>query len=146
MELSLLISDNMDPDSTYTGLAYFARAELYIYRGQDDLALATLDSIGMLSLSHPLDDDVLFKKAEIQVRRNKYAEADTLLAEIVSSYGTEILADNALFLRAELHEKAMDDEAGAMQLYQRLMLDYPGSLFATEARKRYRQLRGDFSN
>jgi TolA-binding protein len=146
MELSLQIGDNMDPDSTYTGLAYFSRAELYIYRGQDDLALATLDSIGQLSLSHPLDDDVLFKEAEIQIRRKNYAEADTLLAQIVSDYGTEILADNALFLRAELREEAMNDKAGAMQFYQRLILDYPGSLFATEARKRYRQLRGDFSN
>jgi hypothetical protein len=31
----------------------------------------------------------------------------------------------------------------AMELYQRIMTDYPGSLFVTEARKRYRLLRGD---
>ena len=146
MELSLLISDNMDPDSTYTGLSYFSRASLLIYRGQDDLALLTLDSISKLSLSHPLDDDVLFRKAEIYIRAKDFGTADSLLGRIVTDYGTGILADNALFRRAELQEEAFNDRDSAMKLYQQLMLDYPGSLFATEARKRYRLLRGDVIN
>jgi predicted Zn-dependent protease len=146
MELSLLISDNMDPDSTYTALAFFARAELSMYRMQYDGALATLDSIRMLALSHPLDDDVLFRKAEIFISKNDLAQADSLLADIVEDYPFDILADNALFRRAELHAGPLNDKAAAMDMYQRLVLEYPGSLFATEARKRYRQLRGDFSN
>lgn len=146
MELSLLISDNMDPDSTYTGLMYFARADLFIYRGQDERALLTLDSISLLSLTHPLDDDILFRQAEIHIRNKDYTKADTLFADIVKSYSTGILADNALFRRAELHEQALNDKTTAMQYYQQLILDFPGSLFTTEARKRYRHLRGDFAN
>jgi hypothetical protein len=146
MELSLLIGDNMDPDSTYTGLSYFSRAELYIYRGQDDRALATLDSIGKLSLTHPLDDNVLYTEAEIFIRKKDYAKADTLLAMIVTNYKTDILADNALFRRAQLQEEAIKDKEKSMQLYQQLLVDFPGSLFTTEARKRYRYLRGDAVN
>ena len=33
-----------------------------------------------------------------------------------------------------------------MELYQQLLTNYPGSLFAVEARKRYRSLRGDIIN
>ena len=146
MELALLISDNMDPDSTYTTLAYYARADLLRYRGQDSLALLTLDSIKMLALYHPLDDEVLYSKAGIYIKQKKYIKADSALAEIVKNYKDDILADNALFKRAELQAAVMNNKSMAMELYQQLMLDYPGSLFTTEARKRYRQLRGDFNN
>ena len=146
MELALLISDNMDPDSTYTGLAYFSRADLLKYRRQDSLALQTLDSISMLGLYHSLDDNVLYSKAGIFIRNRDYILADSALAKIVKVYKDDILADNALFKRAELQAGALNNKQMAMDLYQQLMLDYPGSLFTTEARKRYRQLRGDFNN
>ena len=146
MELSLLISDNMDPDSTYTGLSLFSRADLLIYRGQDSLAMVTLDSIRTLGLYHSLDDEVLFSKAGIYIREKDFLKADSLLDEIVRDYKYDILADNALFKRAELQAGALNNKDKAMELYQQLMLDYPGSLFTTEARKRYRQLRGDYDN
>ena len=146
MELSLLISDNMDMDSTYTGLAYYSRADLFMYRGQDSLAMLTLDSISMLGLFHPLDDDILYSKAAIYIQKKDFLMADSMLAQIVRIYPDDILADNALFKRAELQADALNNKAFAMELYQRLMLDYPGSLFTTEARKRYRQLRGDYNN
>ena len=56
------------------------------------------------------------------------------------------LADDALFTRAKLHESKMGDTAKAMELYQDLLVNYPGSLFVVEARKRYRALRGDVLN
>jgi hypothetical protein len=146
MELSLLISDNMDPDSTYTGLLLYSRADLLIYRGQDNLAMVTLDSIKMLGLSHPLDDEVLFSKAGIYIREKDYLNADSVLNKIVKDYKDDILADNALFKRAELQAGVLNNKEKAMSLYEQLMLEYPGSLFTTESRKRFRQLRGDFNN
>lgn len=146
MELSLQISDNMDLDSTYTALSYFSRAGLAVYRMQYDQALMILDTIRMMNLSHSLDDDVLYLRAEIFLARNQLQAADSMLARIVEEYPGDILADNALFNRAELHAGPLNDAAGAMQMYQQLILEYPGSLFATEARKRFRQLRGDSIN
>jgi hypothetical protein len=146
MELSLLISDNMDPDSTYTGLMLYSRADLLIYRRHDSLALLTLDSIRMLGLYHSLDDEVLFSKAGIYLRKKDFASADSILDKIVRDYKDDILADNALFKRAELQAGVLNNKDKAMELYQQLILDYPGSLFTAEARKRFRQLRGDFNN
>jgi outer membrane protein assembly factor BamD (BamD/ComL family) len=40
----------------------------------------------------------------------------------------------------------LNNKEKAMELYQQLLMDYPGSLFTTEARKRFRQLRGDYNN
>jgi outer membrane protein assembly factor BamD (BamD/ComL family) len=146
MELSLLISDNMDPDSSYAGLQLYSRADLLIYRGQDSLAMITLDSIKMLGLYHPLDDEVLYSKAGIYIREKDYLRADSVLDKIVRDYKDDILADNALFKRAELQAGVLNNKEKAMALYEQLLKDYPGSLFTTEARKRFRQLRGDFNN
>ena len=143
MELSLLINDNMDADSTYTGLIYFSKADLLMYQNQDSLALITLDSINMIGLSHPLRDEVLLKKADIYIKNNHYDMADSLLALLIELYPDEILADNALFRRAELQETIFGNSDLAMELYQELLINYPGSLLTTEARRRFRALRGD---
>ena len=143
MELSLLISDNMDPDSSMNGLFIFAKADLLSYQNKDDLALQTLDSIYLIGLYHPLFDEVLFKKAEIMIKKGHYEEADSLLQRVVDYYPFDILADDALFLRAEIHEQQFNNIEQAMDLYQELLLNYPGSLYVVEARKRFRNLRND---
>ncbi len=143
MELSLLIGDNLDADSAMRGLSYFARAELLSYQNKDELALQTLDSIYDVNLMHPLFDEVLFKKADIMLKRNNYEAADSLLNRIIIHFSYDILADDALFLRAKLQEEHFLDKELAMELYQELLVEHPGSLFTVEARKRFRALRGD---
>jgi outer membrane protein assembly factor BamD (BamD/ComL family) len=44
---------------------------------------------------------------------------------------------------AELQEKVFNNPTRAMDLYKELMDKYPGSLYVVDARKRFRQLRGD---
>lgn len=146
MELSLLISDNIDMDSSYTALRYFSKADLLIYRNKYDEALVTLDSIQTVALWHPLHDEVLYRKGEIMLDEGKFEAADSLFAKVAEMYPDDILADNAIMERAKLYDYRFKDPDTAMTLYQKLMLDYPGSLFVIEARKRFRELRGDELN
>jgi len=146
MDLSLLISDNIDYDSSTVGLRLYSKADLLLFQNKDDLALLTLDSINRTALSHPLFDEVLFKKAEIMIKNRKYESADTLLQKLIDYHSYDILADDALFKLAELKEYQFKDKEKAMELYQKLITEYPGSLFAVEARKRFRNLRGDQIN
>ncbi len=146
MELSLLISDNIDMDSSYTALRYFSRADLLVYQNKIDEAVVTLDSIQTVSLWHPLHDEVLFKKGEIMLKKGDFEAADSLFAKVTEMYPDDILADNALIMRARLYDQHFRNPEKAMQLYENLMFDYPGSLFVVEARKRYRELRGDTIN
>ncbi len=143
MDLALLISDNIDVDSSTAALEVYSRAELLMFRNKDDLALLTLDSIKHITMWHPLSDEVLFKKAEIMIKKGLYEEADTLLQEIVESYPNDILADDALFMNAQLIELQFNNIPRAMELYENLLMNYPGSLYATEARRNFRKLRGD---
>ncbi len=143
MALSLLIKDNMEPDSTYEALAYFARAELHSYRNRDDLALQVLDSLSVSFPYHMIHDDVLFRRAEISIRRNEFLNAASFLKEIVDKYPNELLADKALYRLAEVYEVYIGDREKAMEYYKELMLNYPASLHADPARLRFRALRGD---
>ncbi|OIP01765.1 MAG: hypothetical protein AUJ97_06675 [Bacteroidetes bacterium CG2_30_32_10] len=146
MNLSLLISDNIDFDSSTVPLSMYARADLFAFRNQDDQALVLLDSITLLFPNHPLTDEVLFKKAQIKLKTGKFLEADTLLKQVISNYPNDILADKALFQIAGLYQIHFNNKYKAMEYYQKLFTDYPASLFTVEARKKYRILRGDNNN
>jgi tetratricopeptide (TPR) repeat protein len=146
MQLSLLITDNLTEDTAATELKMYARADMLLFRNMEDDALATLDSIKLLSSYHPLIDDVLLKKAEIMLRKRNYAMADSLLRELIETFPHDILADDALFKLAELQEIVFKDKERAMELYKKMLEDYPGSLFAVDSRKRFRALRGDLVN
>lgn len=143
LELSLMIGDNIEEDSVATPLGMFARADLLGFRNRDDEALALLDSIVALFPLHPIYDDVLFKKAGIDVKMGKFDDASKLYAEIVEKFPEGLLTDDAMFDLASLYENQLSDKAKAMQFYQDILTKYPGSLYVVEARKRFRALRND---
>lgn len=143
MQLSLLISENMDEDSTYGALSMYARAEMLEFRNKDQEALSALDSLMLKYPHHTLSDEVLFRKAEIALKEKRFEDAASLYREIVTDYPTDLLADDALYALAGLYENQLNDKDKAMELYQTLMTSFPGSLFVVEARKHFRALRQD---
>jgi tetratricopeptide (TPR) repeat protein len=137
-ELSLLISDNLAIDTNTLQMERFAKADLLIYQNRFDEALAYFDSIKSMVAFHPLNDEILFKRYEIAFKQQNYQQAETFLLDIVANYSTDILADNALFKLAELNEFHLNNKEKAAEYYKQLLFNYSGSLFAVEARKRYR--------
>jgi len=144
MQMSLLISDNIEADSITLALASYARADLLLFRNRPDQALAVLDSVMLAFPGHSITDNVLMKKAEIRMKQGDFAAAEALWKELLEQYPDDILADDALYSLASLYDLHLRDTEKAKEAYQKLMLEYPGSLYVVEARKRYRTLRGDF--
>jgi len=143
LELSMLISNNYDPDSNTVALGIYSRAGLADFRNRENLALQTLDSIPLLFKIHPILDNVIYRKGEIYNKLGKYILADSMFAIVIRNHPEDIITDEAMMNRALIHETRLGDKQGAMTLYQELLNTYPGSLFVPEARKRYRTLRGD---
>ena len=141
IQLSLCISDNISPDSTYDALKQFSRAELAYFRNRDNLALEILDSLKGSYLSHPIFDDVLYLRSNIYERSGDYKQADTLLALLVSNYPKSILADKGLLNRGILNQERLKNVQKAEELFTRLILEYPGSIYIHEARRRVRDLK-----
>ncbi len=146
LDLSLVITDAIGVDTNTAPLSMFASAELLMMQHQNQQAIARLDSINTLFNEHTLGDDIYYKKAEIYKRMNLYAEAVKMYENIVEFYPNELYGDDALFKEAEVYERYLSDKEKAKQLYTDLMVKYPGSIYVVEARKRFRELRGDSVN
>lgn len=148
MELYFTIDDNLegDDDETNRALQMYAHADLLMFKNQDKKAMQTLDSIFMLGLYNSLFDEALYKKAEIKVKQGLYNEADSLLNRMIAFYPSELYVDDAWFLRAEIQHFYLKNKSKAMEFYQELISNFPGSLLTHEARQRYRFLRGDAIN
>ncbi|MBP6334942.1 MAG: tetratricopeptide repeat protein [Bacteroidia bacterium] len=146
LSLALLISDNMGYDSTMDALMLYSRADLLSYRNKTNDALMVLDSLVLNFPGHSLTDEAWYKAAKIYDVKRDWVQEDTLYGKILAEYPEDILADDALFYRAEVQERKIKDTTKAMALYQDLLTKYPGSLYVVEARKRFRTLRGDVIN
>lgn len=146
MNLSMLISDALAIDTNIAPLLIFSHADLLAFQNKDDQAIQTLDSINALFPNHALADEVLYKKAKIALKHSRYEEAATFYESMVQNYGDDILGDDAMFSLAELNEYQFKNLETAKELYQQLLVKYPGSLYVVEARKRFRKLRGDSIN
>lgn len=144
LNLSVLITENNPPaDSNSTPLLLFAQAELLAFQYRDAECLALLDSISATFPNHVLADDILMAKANMAVRQQDYNEAAKHLQRIIDQYADDVLADDALFQLAVIYQEQFSNTDEAKRLFEKLMVDFPGSSFVNESRKRYRTLRGD---
>jgi len=143
LNLSLLITDNTTFDTTGNALKMYARADFLIYKEQTDRALITLDSINRVYPGNTLADDILMAKARIFIQQKQYAAAIIPLQKILDEHPNELWADDAVFMMADLYENHLNNQPKAQTLYQKIITDYPSSLWINQARKKFRALRGD---
>jgi tetratricopeptide (TPR) repeat protein len=146
IDMSVFIMDNLGLDSTAHPLSMYAEAELLIFQNRFSEALETMTVLANLYPEHGLQDDILYLKAQIMVKQRLYAEAVQVYEEIFTTYPEEIRADNALYAAAGLYEVQLGDPLKAQELYEKIFIEYSGSTFSVEARKRFRILRGDFTD
>ncbi len=143
LDLSIFILDNLGLDTIATPLELYSQADLLVFQNRFSEAFLMLDTLLQEFPDHSLDDDVLYTKAKVYQQKRDYETTAKLLQKIVEEYPEEIRADNALFMLAELHENQLEEPEKAREYYEKLFIDYSGSTFAVEARKRFRALRGD---
>ncbi|MGC6469841.1 MAG: tetratricopeptide repeat protein [Flavobacteriales bacterium] len=143
MKLSLLITDNTGLDTSTTAMEMYAAAELLELQNKLNESYNLLDSLQTNFKGHTLTDEAMFKQANILSKQKKYSLSISLYEKIATDYAFDILADDALFKWAELTESHLSNKEKAKSLYEKLINDYSDSIYTTEARKRFRTLRGD---
>lgn len=151
MDLSMRIKENIAFDSAGEALKQYARVELLLYQNKIDSALFRIGQLkqgvsdsGSFS-NRTILDDVYWLEANIRMKRGEFTESIALLQRILDEYGDDVLADDAFFLQGEMYERQLKDKDKAMEIYREFLTRYPGSVYAAEARKRFRTLRGDFA-
>lgn len=144
IDLSLLITDNYNMDTTPVNMKQFAHGDLLIFQNQFKQAITVFDSIMARNPAHSLADEIEYKKYEIAFKKQEFELAEKHLRKIITTYSEGILGDNAIFKLAELQENQLNKPQQAMESYEKLLFNYPGSLFVIEARKRYREFKQKF--
>lgn len=153
LDLSMRIKENIAFDSVGHALKQYALTELLLYQNKTSEALENLDKIkqgtthdGIAYANQTIFDDVYWLEANIRMQQGEFEKALSLLKKIQDEHGEDILADDAYFLQGEIYERQLKDNEKAKEIYREFLNQYPGSVYAAEARKRYRKLRGDFTS
>ena len=139
MTLSLIIKDNLDADTTGLELNRLARADYRIYQQHEDEAIALLDEI-IATGNEVSKPHALFRKGEIAERRKDFADAEALFLQIVEQYPDSYMADAALMRAALIEQNELKNKELAKQHYEKLIDDYPTSIYTAQAKKNYRKL------
>jgi tetratricopeptide (TPR) repeat protein len=139
MTLSLVIKDNLEADTTGMELNRLARVDYRIYQQREDEALVLLDDIiatgNEISKPH-----ALFRKGEIMEKKKEYADAEQLFLQIVEKNPYSYMADAALMHSAMIEQNELKDKELAKQHYEKLIDEYPTSIYTAQAKKNYRKL------
>ena len=143
MELSLLIQDNLELDTSATAMQEFASIDLLMFQNQYDQAIQKYDAMLKNFPEHSLTDEILWRQANMLVKLGKAEEAVAKLEKLLKNYGTDILGDDAAFLAGKIYEEKLKNTDKAKEIYLKILVDYPGSIYVPESRKRARLLRGD---
>jgi tetratricopeptide (TPR) repeat protein len=143
MELSLFIKDVYDEDTLGFTLKQFGAADLLVYQGKYDSALLWLEKIDKNSPGVNTYQHLVYKKAQMMEIKADFMKADSLYKYMEDYFPESFKTDNAIFRRAELQRTQLGNTDLAQELYLKLMRDYPDSIYAGEARKIYRNTRGE---
>jgi len=143
LDLSIFIMDNLGLDTIATPITMYSQADLLVFQNRFPEAFSKLDSLDRMFPGHTLQDDMFYLKAQIYTKKRDYESAMKMYQKIIDEHIEEIRADNALFELANLYENQVKDIEKAKELYERIFIDFSGSTFAVDARKRFRRLRGD---
>ena len=143
LELSVLITDNYNMDTSEVAMKLFSYADMLSFQQQFTKANTLYDSILNNFKNHSLNDEIIFRKAKIDLKQHNYQKAIEHFKFLVDKYPNSILLDNSLFLIASIYQEKIKDFDQAKKYFKTILFEHKGSLYAAESRKRFRKLAGN---
>ncbi|HET7360714.1 MAG TPA: tetratricopeptide repeat protein [Salinimicrobium sp.] len=143
MELSLLISDNSIEDTAQTALKHYAKADLLAFQNKNKEAISILEDILVQFKGTKIEDEALLKQAQLFEETGDFAKAEENYLNLIQYHKTGILSDNAHFALAELYNVNLKNPQKAKEFYEKIIFNYPDSIYFVDAREKFRELRGE---
>lgn len=143
MEYFLLINDNTAEDSTQVALKKFARGDYLLYQNKNDLALAQFAKILTEHKGDQIEAVTLLRMGKINEKLGNTTEALRLYKEIIDVHAEGIYVDEALFFSAEIYDEKLKQPELAKPLYEKMIFNHQDSIYFIEARRKFREIRGD---
>jgi tetratricopeptide (TPR) repeat protein len=143
LELFLLINDNTVADSTRTALKKFSKGDFYLYQNKNQEALTQFQQILKDHKGEEIEDETILRMGQTYQELNDYNNALSFYQQIIDNHLESIYRDEALFFSAEIYNKDLNQPEKAKPLYEAVLFNHQDSIHFVEARKNFRQLRGD---
>jgi tetratricopeptide (TPR) repeat protein len=142
LQLQAFLQDN--GSTAPAALAQYGRAEFLTRQKKNTEAIALLEDLVVRMPQALLADDALLRMALLQEDAGLYTEAVGTYTTLLTKFREHsIFLDRAQFNMGEIYDFGLHDRGAAIAAYEKLLMEYPQSIWVAPARKRIRFLRGD---
>ena len=143
LEYFLLINDNTVADSTQTALKAFAKGDYLLYQNRNQEAIAQFQLVLKTFKGQEIEAVTQLRLGKTYEKIGEYNLALSQYQSIIEQYSDGIYIDEALFFSAEIYSKKLNEPEKAKPLYEKIIFNHQDSIYFVEARKKFRELRGD---
>ncbi|MFL9830222.1 tetratricopeptide repeat protein [Flavobacterium sp. ST-87] len=143
LEYFLLINDNTVADSTQTALKAFAKGDYLLYQNRNPEAVAQFQLVLNSFKGGEIEAVTQLRLGKTFEKMGEYNLALSQYQSIMDHHSDGIYIDEALFFSAEIYSKKVNEPEKAKPLYEQIIFNHQDSIYFVEARKKFRELRGD---
>ncbi|HWR93786.1 MAG TPA: tetratricopeptide repeat protein [Flavobacterium sp.] len=143
LEYFLLISDNTAADSTLTALKQFSRADYLLFQNKNQAALSSYLSILKDFKGNEIEAVTYLRIGKLYEKLGDFNLALSQYQIIINQFNEGIYIDEAYYYSAEIYNIHLKDTEKAKANYEKIIFNHQDSIYFTDSRKKYRQLRGD---
>ena len=154
LDYFLLISDATVADSTQTALKSLAKADFLNFQNKNQEAQAAYEAIAKGYKGQEIEEVILYRLAKLLEKTGKPADAIPYYEALIAQFEEGIYNDEAQYFLAEIYRTFFESNTGepaylatckqkAMAAYEYVILHHEDSIYYTDARKKFRLLRGD---
>jgi len=142
LEISLIMNTAKNDSSN---LLLFSEAEILAERMLFAEAKEKYDRIAMDQRAFVFHSIVNLRSAQMAIALQNYKDAIQQLVAISEEFEKNIYADKALYLLGNIYEYTLKELPKAIDSYEKLLLQFPGSIYLDKARERILYLRSKTS-
>lgn len=143
LEYFLLLNDNTVADSTQTALKQFAKGDYLLYQNRNQEAIVQFQSILKSFKGNEIEAVTLLRLGRVYEKVGDYTLALTQYQDIIDHHSDGIYVDEALYFSAEIYNKQLKQPDKAKTLYEKIIFGHQDSIYFVDARRKFRELRGD---
>ena len=143
LEYFLLINDNTVADSTQVVLKSFAKADYLEYQNRNQEAIQAFQAILKQFKGQEIEAVTNLRLGQLYEKIGEFSLALAQYQSIIEQHSDGIYVDEALYFSAELYKNQLQLPDKAKPLYEKIIFNHQDSIYFVEARRKFRELRGD---
>ncbi len=140
---ALLLLNFVQNNSQNKLLPDYAKAEMFERQKKYSEALSLYKNCTSESEGNSLAEDAYFKIAGVYQKMYAFDDALKSYNSILNKFPESPIIDKTLFFAADICEKKLKDSSKAIVFFERILIEYPNSMYVNEARRRLRELKGE---